>query len=108
MGDCMKYIPWKCAVIYKDKKYMHDWIEDFVSRAQNAIESMCMSTFTLKDGSKIRFIDYKDIHNGCMGERFNRIYIDPSIELTDEEINIISPCINYMGILGGQHDENKR
>jgi hypothetical protein len=100
----MKYIPWKCAVIYKDIQYMHEWVADFVSYAKDAIASMSTNILTLKDRSTIRFINYKNIHNGCMRERFNRIYIDPSIKLTDEEMNIISPCIIYMGILGGKHE----
>ena len=97
-------------VLYIDDGYALSWLVDFVNRNNNIkhIDKIYEDGFHkiiihLKDNSTITMLkcyDIEDIYNYLRGNRYNRIYVDSSIELTTEQSGWLENLIAHMTLCG--------
>ena len=99
----MYYEPYIALVLYRDDEYALSWLIDLVNQNNNI---KCINKvrdfgydkiiICLNDNSIITMLKCDDIESTykyLRGHRFDRVYIDSSIKLTDDEYGLLEVLI---------------
>lgn len=99
----MYYEPYIALVLYRDDKYALSWLIDLVNQNNNI---KCINKvhdfgydkiiICLNDNSIITMLKCDDIESTykyLRGYRYDRVYIDSSIKLTDDEYGLLQVLI---------------
>lgn len=101
--DRMYYEPNNILVLYKDDEYALSWLIDLVNKNNNIKHINKVNEFgyykiiiCLNDNSVITMLKCNDIESTykyLRGYKYDRVYIDSSIELTDDEYGFFESLI---------------
>ena len=99
----MYYEPYIALVLYRDDEYALSWLIDLVNQNNNI---KCINKvrdfgydkiiICLNDNSTITMLkcdDIESIYEYLRGHRYDRVYIDSSIKLTNDECGLLEVLI---------------
>ena len=98
----MYYTGLKVGVIYQHAQWAQRWRNEFVTKYIEAISRSTSNVITLMDDTTIRFIRYGAF---ACGTRFDKIFVEPGIDIDGLE-SYISPMYQPYALIddGGQDE----